>query len=77
MTAIDGTPLDDPQRGEAIMNTLQTAERATVTLVRGSQAQDLILDLAAVAAEAADGIRSAGAAAVRERRVDTPAVATR
>ncbi len=63
VTAINGTTLDDPQRGQEIMNTIETSDRATVTIERGGQAQDLTLNIAQVATEATNGIASAGAGA--------------
>jgi len=61
VTAINGTTLDDPQHGQEIMNTIDTADRATVTIERGGQAQDLTLNIAQVATEATNGIASAAA----------------
>ena len=61
VTAINGTPLDDPQHGQEIMNTIDTADRATVTIERGGQAQELTLNIAQVAIEATNGIASATA----------------
>jgi general secretion pathway protein C len=61
VTAINGSPLDDPQRGQEIMNTVETADRATVTIERGGQAQDLTLNIAQVVTEATNGIASATA----------------
>jgi general secretion pathway protein C len=52
VTAIDGTPLDDPSRGEQIMSTLGTSSEAHITVLRNGQQQDLTLDLAAVEQEA-------------------------
>ncbi len=52
VTAIDGTPLDDPARGEEILQTLGTSSEAHVTVLRNGQQQDLTLDLAAVEEEA-------------------------
>jgi general secretion pathway protein C len=52
VTAIDGTPLDDPARGEEILSTLGTSSEAHVTVLRNGQQQDLTLDLAAVEQEA-------------------------
>ena len=52
VTAIDGTPLDDPARGEQILNTLGSSSEARVTILRNGQQQDLTLDLAAVEQEA-------------------------
>jgi general secretion pathway protein C len=63
VTAINGAALDDPQRGQEIMNTIETSDRATVTIERGGQAQDLTLNIAQVATEATNGIASAAASA--------------
>jgi general secretion pathway protein C len=52
VTAIDGTPLDDPARGEEILRTLGSSSEARVTIVRNGRQQDLTLDLAAVEQEA-------------------------
>jgi general secretion pathway protein C len=61
VTAINGTALDDPQRGQEIMGTIETADRATVTIERGGQAQELTLNIAQVATEATNGIATATA----------------
>lgn len=60
--AINGTPLDDPERGQAILNTLGTSPEAHVTVIRNNQQQDLTLNIAQVAqdAEAAAGLQPAG-----------------
>jgi hypothetical protein len=63
VTAINGTTLDDPQRGQEIMNTLDTSDRATVTIERGGQTQDLTLNVSQVATEAAEGLSGAGTTA--------------
>ena len=52
VTAIDGTPLNDPSRGEEILRTLGASSEAHVTVLRNGQQQDLTLDLAAVEQEA-------------------------
>jgi general secretion pathway protein C len=52
VTAIDGTPLDDPARGQQILSTLGSSSEARVTILRNGQQQDLTLDLAAVEQEA-------------------------
>jgi general secretion pathway protein C len=52
VTAIDGTPLDDPSRGEQILHTLGSSSEARVTVLRNGKQQDLTLDLAAVEQEA-------------------------
>lgn len=50
--AINGTPLDDQDRGQAILNTLGTSPDARVTVIRNNQQQDLTLNIAQVAQEA-------------------------
>jgi general secretion pathway protein C len=52
VTAINGTPLDDPQRSQDVFNTIQTSDHVTVTIERGGQKQDLSLNIAQVAAQA-------------------------
>ncbi len=52
VTAINGTALDDPQRGSEIFGTLSSASEARVTVTRNGRPQDLVLNLAQVAAEA-------------------------
>jgi general secretion pathway protein C len=60
--AINGTPLDDQDRGQAILNTLGTSPEARVTVIRNNQQQDLTLNIAQVAqeAEAATGLQPGG-----------------
>jgi general secretion pathway protein C len=58
VTAINGTALDDPQRGQEIFNTIQTSDHATVTIERGGQKQDITLNIAQVAAQAAKDLDS-------------------
>ena len=52
VTAVNGTPLDDPAQAEQILNTLGTSSEAHITVLRNGQQQDLTLDLAAVEQEA-------------------------
>jgi general secretion pathway protein C len=60
--AINGTPLDDQERGQAILNTLPNTSEARVTVIRNNQQQDLVLNIAQVAqeAETATGLGPAG-----------------
>jgi general secretion pathway protein C len=50
--AINGTPLDDPARGQEIFGTLGASSEAHITVMRGGQQQDLTLNIAQVAQEA-------------------------
>ncbi len=64
VTAINGTPLDDPARGQEIFQTLGSSSEARVTVTRGGRQQDLSLNMAQVAQEAEQllGADAAGAA---------------
>ncbi|MGH8218615.1 MAG: type II secretion system protein GspC [Steroidobacteraceae bacterium] len=52
VTAINGTPLDDPARSEEIFNTLASASEAHVTVMRNGRTQDLSLNMSQIASEA-------------------------
>lgn len=45
ITAINGTPLDDPARGMEVFRTMGSASQVSVTLERGGQKQELVLDM--------------------------------
>ncbi|MDP9066514.1 MAG: type II secretion system protein GspC [Pseudomonadota bacterium] len=53
VTAINGAALDDPQRSQEVFNTIQSSDHATVTIERAGQKQDITLNIAQVAAQAA------------------------
>jgi general secretion pathway protein C len=52
VTAVNGTPLDDPQHSQDVFNTIQSSDRVTVTIERQGQKQDITLNIAQVAAQA-------------------------
>ena len=52
VTHINGTPLDDPSRGQEIFNTLGSSSEAHVTVVRNGKSQDLTLQMSQIAQEA-------------------------
>src|SRR5215472_10068785 len=62
VTAINGTPLDDRDRGEQILHTLGSSSEAHVTVIRNGQQQDLVLNIAQVEQEA-DSLASQSQAA--------------
>ena len=64
VVAINGTPLDDQERGQAILNTLGSSSEARITVIRNNQQQDLTVNIAQVAqeAEAATGLAPGAAA---------------
>lgn len=59
MTAINGTPLDDPSRGQEIFNTLQSSSEAHVTVLRNGAQQDLTLQMSQIA-QGAEAMMSPG-----------------
>jgi general secretion pathway protein C len=64
VTQINGTPLDDPARGQEILRTLNSSPEAHITVLRNGQPQDLTLNMAQVAqeAEALAGLQAGGQA---------------
>jgi general secretion pathway protein C len=54
--AINGTPLDDPARGDEIFRTIGSATEARVTVMRNGQQQDLTLNMSQVAQEAEQAV---------------------
>jgi general secretion pathway protein C len=63
VTGINGTPLDDPQRSREVLNTIESSDRATVTIERGGQTQDITLNIAQVATQATRDLAGAPPAA--------------
>jgi general secretion pathway protein C len=52
VTAINGTPLDDKDRAQEIFGTLNSSTDARVTVTRNGRQQELVLNIAQIAAEA-------------------------
>jgi general secretion pathway protein C len=65
VTAVNGTLLDDPNRGNEILQTLSSASSATLTVQRNGTSQDLNLNLETVVSEAESAAAQAAAAARR------------
>jgi general secretion pathway protein C len=61
--AINGTPLEDPSRGDEIFRTIGSASEARVTVMRNGQQQDLTLNMSQVAQEAEQAVGSDAATA--------------
>jgi general secretion pathway protein C len=61
VTAINGTPLDDPARGQEIFQTLGSSSEARVTVMRNGRQQDLSLNMSQVAQQAEQLSSDAGA----------------
>jgi len=73
VTAINGTPLDDRDRGEQILRTLGSSSEARVTVIRQGQQQELTLNIAQVAQEADSLVQSpSGPAAAIPQPTDQP-----
>jgi general secretion pathway protein C len=53
VTAINGTPLDDPARGMEILQSMNSAAQVTVTVERNGQSTQININNALVTAEAA------------------------
>jgi general secretion pathway protein C len=53
VTAINGTPLDDPARGMEILQSMNSASQVTVTVERNGQSSQININNAALAAESA------------------------
>jgi len=64
VTAVNGTPLDDANRANEILQTLNSADSANLTVLRNGQSQDINLNLQSVASEA-ESAAAQGAAAER------------
>jgi general secretion pathway protein C len=58
VTAINGTPLDDPARGMEILQSINSAAQVTVTVERNGQSTQVSINTAQVATEAASGALS-------------------
>ena len=52
VTAVNGTPLDDPNRANDILQTLSSTGSANVTVLRNGQLQDINLNLETIANDA-------------------------
>lgn len=63
VTAINGTPLDDPQHSQEVINTIQSSDRATVSIERAGEKQDITLNISQIAAQAAKDLDSGAGSA--------------
>jgi general secretion pathway protein C len=65
ITAVNGTPLDDPSHANEILQTLSSSASATISVLRNGQPQDLNLNLETVASDAE---RAAAEASANQQR---------
>jgi general secretion pathway protein C len=76
VTAINGTALDDPARGNDIFSTLGNTDQARVTVMRNGQQQDITLNMSQIANQAEQlSNGSTDQAAPGSAAPDTPAAA--
>jgi membrane-associated protease RseP (regulator of RpoE activity) len=61
VTAVNGTPLDDPNHANDILQSLSNASSATVTISRNGVEEEVNLNLESVAAEAEAAAEAAAA----------------
>lgn len=73
VTAVNGTQLDDANRGNEILQTLSSASSATLTVLRNGQSQELNLNLETVASEAENAAAQSAATARRGGAFGGPA----
>ncbi|HEX9138570.1 MAG TPA: type II secretion system protein N [Steroidobacteraceae bacterium] len=59
ITAVNGTPLNDAENSNAVLQTLSSSATASVTIVRNGVAQEMNLNLDAVATEAESATQAA------------------
>ncbi len=64
ITAINGTALDDPSRGDEVMRNLSSAPEVRVTLMRNGRQSDLVLDMTRLASEVDQIVSTEGMATV-------------
>jgi len=64
ITEINGTPLDDPARGEEIFSTLGSAAEVRVSVMRNGRPNEMVLNLSQIANEAQQIIPADGVTAV-------------
>jgi general secretion pathway protein C len=57
---INGTPLDDPQRGMEIFNTMGSSDQVSVTVERGGQMQELTLNTGLISIPGGGGVAPGG-----------------
>jgi len=69
--SINGTPLDDPQRGMEIFNTIGTSDRVNVTVERNGQSQELTLNTAQIMLPDANSPQQGRGG--QQRQIQTPA----
>jgi len=73
LVAVNGTPLDDPAKSNAVLQTLASAASASVTVQRNGAPLELNLNLETLAATAEAAIQADQEAAVAASRGDTAA----
>jgi general secretion pathway protein C len=73
LTAVNGTPLDDPTKSAAVLQTLSSAASASVTVQRNGTPMELNLNMEALATTAESAIQADLEAAAAARRDEAAA----
>lgn len=61
VTSVNGTPLDDPQRGNEIFRTIGTSDSVRVTIERNGRSQEITLNIAQAASQVQELEAASGA----------------
>jgi general secretion pathway protein C len=61
VTSVNGTPLDDPQRGNEIFRTIGTSDSVRVTIERNGRSQEITLNMAQAASQVQELEAASGA----------------
>jgi general secretion pathway protein C len=72
VVSINGTPLDDPARGQEIFRTIGSSSEAHVTVMRNGRQQDLTLNMSQVASEAEQLVGGEGSMAPADQQPQVP-----
>jgi len=67
VVSINGTPLDDPARGQEIFRTIGSSSEAHVTVMRNGRQQDLTLNMSQLAQDAEQLVGGEGAAPTEQQ----------
>jgi general secretion pathway protein C len=68
VTAVNGTPLDDQQRSQQVLDTIGSSDQVTVTVERQGQTLDVALDIAGAMNDTATSFSTATETAMRSER---------
>lgn len=73
VTAVNGTPLDDPARSQEIFQTISSSSQAQLSVMRNGRQEEVTLDMTQLASEAEQLIGGSESAAPTDQASLTPA----